>query len=65
MKVRMFEGGFEEFGATRYQVEWITIKASVSGKESIDPPKARMTFACTDVLVCRMADMVNCFQTRF
>ena len=37
MRVRMFEGGFEEFGAIRYEIEWITIKPSAGGKDSIDP----------------------------
>ena len=37
MKVRMFGGGFEEFGATRYEIEWITIKPSARDKDSIDP----------------------------
>ena len=43
MKVRMFGGGFEEFGATRYQIEWITIKPSASGKDSIDPESDTIT----------------------
>jgi hypothetical protein len=30
-------GGFEDFGAVRYQIEWITIKPSASGNDSIDP----------------------------
>lgn len=37
MKVRMFGGGVEEFGATRYEIEWITIKPSARDKDSIDP----------------------------
>lgn len=43
MRVRMFGGGFEEFGATRYQIEWITIKPSASGKDSIDPDTDTIT----------------------
>jgi hypothetical protein len=43
MRVRMFDGGFEEFGATRYQIEWITIKPSASGKDSIDPDTDTIT----------------------
>ena len=43
MKVRMFGGGFEEFGATRYQIEWITIKASATGKGFIDPDTETIT----------------------
>jgi len=37
MKVRMFGGGVEEFGAIRYEIEWITIKPSARHKDSIDP----------------------------
>ena len=37
MKVRMFGGGVEEFGAIRYEIEWITIKPSAGHKDSIDP----------------------------
>lgn len=37
MKVRMFGGGFAEFGATRYEIEWITIKPEARDKDSIDP----------------------------
>ena len=33
----MFGGGFEEFGATRYEIESITIKPSARDKDSIDP----------------------------
>ena len=33
----MFGGGVEEFGATRYEIEWITIKPSARHKDSIDP----------------------------
>lgn len=40
----MFEGGFEEFGAIRYQIEWITIKPSASAKESIDPDTDTITY---------------------
>ncbi|HJP90900.1 MAG TPA: hypothetical protein VJ875_03030 [Pyrinomonadaceae bacterium] len=43
MKVRMFGGGFEEFGATRYQIEWITIKPSARGKDSVDPDTDTIT----------------------
>ena len=37
MKVRMFGGGVEEFGATRDEIEWITIQPSARDKDSIDP----------------------------
>ena len=40
MKVKMF-GGVEEFGATRYEIEWITIKPSAHDKDSIDPSSSR------------------------
>src|ERR1051326_3798769 len=43
MRVRMFGGGFEEFGAIRYEIEWITIKPSASGKDSIDPDTDTIT----------------------
>ena len=39
----MFGGGFEEFGATRYQIEWITIKPSAKAKDSIDPDTDTIT----------------------
>lgn len=43
MRVRIFGGGFEEFGAIRYQIEVITIKASARAKESIDPDTDTIT----------------------
>lgn len=43
MKVRIFGGGSEELGATRFQIEWITIKASAQNSDSIDPDNDTLT----------------------
>lgn len=43
MKVRIFGGGSEELGATRFQIEWITIKASAQNNDSIDPDNDTLT----------------------
>jgi len=37
MKVRIVGGGTEDLGATRYQIEWLTIKPNVNTQDGIDP----------------------------
>lgn len=43
MKVRIFGGGSEELGATRFQIEWITVKPSAQDNDSIDPDNDTLT----------------------
>jgi hypothetical protein len=37
MKVRIVGGGIAQLGATRYKIEWFTIKSGVSTQDGIDP----------------------------
>ena len=37
MKVRVYGDGWREFGATRWEVEWVTVKPSAVGQADIDP----------------------------
>lgn len=37
MKVRIVGGGTGHLGATRYKIEWLTIKSEVNTQDSIDP----------------------------
>ena len=43
MKVRIFGGGSEALGATPFQIEWITVKASAQHNDSIDPDNDTLT----------------------
>jgi hypothetical protein len=43
MKVRIFGGGSEELGATRFQIEWITVKPSAQDNDGIDPDTDTLT----------------------
>ena len=43
MKVRVFGGGSEELGATRFQIEWLTVKPSAQDNDSIDPDTDTLT----------------------
>jgi hypothetical protein len=37
MKARIVGGGTAQLGATRYKIEWITIKSDVNTQDGIDP----------------------------
>lgn len=37
MRVRVYHDGWQELGAVRYEIEWITVKQSAMGKQEIDP----------------------------
>ena len=37
MKVRIVGGDIGQLGATRYKIEWLTIKAGVNAQDGIDP----------------------------
>ena len=37
MKVRIVGGGTGHLGATRYKIEWLTIKSDVNTQDGIDP----------------------------
>jgi hypothetical protein len=37
MGVRVYYNGWQELGAVRYEIEWITVKPSVMDKQEIDP----------------------------
>jgi len=43
LKVTIFGGGSEELGATRFQIEWITVKPSAQDNDSIDPDVDTLT----------------------
>lgn len=37
MRVRVYHDGWQELGAVRYEIEWITVKASAMHKGEVDP----------------------------
>ena len=37
MKVRIVGGGIAQLGATRYKIEWLTIKSDVDTQDGVDP----------------------------
>jgi hypothetical protein len=37
MRVRVYHDGWQELGAVRYEIEWITVKPSAMSKQEIDP----------------------------
>jgi hypothetical protein len=43
MRVRVYQDGWQELGAVRYEIEWITVKPSAMDRQEIDPDRDTIT----------------------